>query len=91
MRYRSSLVLSLMVSLGGCATLDGDDYAVYDTQEKFNRWSYDFSDQIDRAVLVPVAQGYQKLVPDLAERVAAEREKQKVERWKERGQEQYQT
>ncbi len=71
MRYRNSLVLSLMVSLGGCATLEGDDYAVYDTQEEFNRWSYDFSDQIDRAVLVPVARGYQKLVPDVAERGVA--------------------
>ncbi|NKC01605.1 MAG: VacJ family lipoprotein [Pseudomonadales bacterium] len=56
------------VLLGGCATLEGDDFAVYDHHESFNRTSYDISDSVDRNVLVPVARGYQKVMPDFVEK-----------------------
>lgn len=71
MRKRSWLVLSVIGLLSGCAALDGDDYAVYDPNEGFNRWSYDFTDRVDRAALAPVARGYQKVMPDFAERGVA--------------------
>ena len=61
------LILAL-VTAGGCASLsDGDDYAVFDTAEGFNRGSYEFTDKIDRAALVPVARGYQWITPDWIE------------------------
>lgn len=53
--------------LAGCASLEGDDYATYDPWEGFNRNSYEVSDAVDRAVLVPVAQGYKSVTPDWVE------------------------
>ena len=62
-------ICAVLVSLflGGCASLQGDDYAVYDENEGFNRWSYEVSDTVDRNVLVPVARGYQSVTPDFVE------------------------
>ena len=61
------LILAL-VTAGGCASLsDGDDYAVFDTAEGFNRGSYEFTDKVDRAALVPVARGYRWITPDWIE------------------------
>ena len=51
----------------GCTSLQGDDYAVYDENEGFNRWSYEVSDAVDKKVLVPVARGYQTVMPDFVE------------------------
>ena len=51
----------------GCASTGGD-YTVVDPHEGFNRGSYDFTDSVDRAVLVPVARGYQKILPDPVEK-----------------------
>ena len=60
-----AVIVSLLLS--GCASLQGDDYAVYDENEGFNRWSYEVSDTVDRNVLVPVARGYQAVMPDFVE------------------------
>ena len=60
-------VIALLVHLGGCASLEGDDYAVYDQAPGFNRASYEFTDSIDRAVLTPVARGYRTITPDWLE------------------------
>ncbi len=61
------LPLIAVVLLNGCATLEGNDFGVYDPYEDFNRTSYDVSDAVDRNVLVPVSRGYQKLMPDFVE------------------------
>ncbi len=70
-RRDTGTVLLLLGSLllgSGCATLEGDEYGVYDNFEGFNRWSYEFTDDVDRAVLAPVARGYQQVVPNFVER-----------------------
>ena len=67
MKHRFVLSLLCIMGLGGCATLEGDDYAVYDVHEDLNRTSYDVSDVVDRNLLVPVARGYQTVLPDFVE------------------------
>ena len=52
----------------GCTSLEGEDYGVFDPYETNNRRSYDVTDSVDRAVLVPVARGYRKVLPDWFER-----------------------
>ena len=58
------LLLAMQVA---CASLEGRDYAAYDTNERFNRQSYEFSEAVDEHVLAPVARGYRNLAPDLLE------------------------
>ena len=53
--------------LGGCSTVPDEPLVVNDPYESLNRDSYEFSDAIDRAVLVPVARGYQRITPDPVE------------------------
>ena len=69
MNRNQGSICAVMISLllSGCASLQGDDYAVYDENEGFNRWSYEVSDTVDRNVLVPVARGYQAVMPDFVE------------------------
>ena len=50
--------------LSACASLEGDDYAVFDPYESANRTSYDVTDKVDSAVLQPVARGYQTITPN---------------------------
>jgi phospholipid-binding lipoprotein MlaA len=50
--------------LGGCAAIGPQQAG--DPWEGLNRKTYAFNDAIDRAVLKPVAQGYEKVVPDFA-------------------------
>ena len=56
------LLLSLTL-LGGCATIEGEADPD-DPLESFNRSMYSFNDTLDRAVLKPVAQGYNAVLPD---------------------------
>ncbi|HXN16080.1 MAG TPA: VacJ family lipoprotein [Usitatibacter sp.] len=58
---RGFLLVSL-VGAGGCATTGGNDPR--DPWEPFNRKVFAFNDQLDRVVLKPVAQGYQKVTPE---------------------------
>ena len=58
MRLLAVLLASLL--LAGCATTGGEPR---DPWEGLNRKTYAFNDALDRAVLKPVAQGYQKVVP----------------------------
>jgi phospholipid-binding lipoprotein MlaA len=50
--------------LGGCANIGPQQSG--DPWEGLNRKTYAFNDAVDRAVLKPVAQGYQKVVPGFA-------------------------
>lgn len=56
------------LTLNGCSTLQGADYAVFDPYEKANRTSYDVSDAVDEAVVAPVARGYRHITPNWLER-----------------------
>lgn len=52
----------LLVLLSGCAAAPTPP-AEQDPYERWNRAVYRFNDTVDRAVLKPVAQGYEKVVP----------------------------
>lgn len=62
------LTLLLFGLLSGCASVHEPPAAGYTTQEsdpyeRFNRSMYAFNDALDRAVMKPVAEGYQKIAP----------------------------
>ncbi len=61
--YRLALVLILgtTLGLGGCAT--GDYRDPRDPLEPLNRVTYKFNDMLDRAVIKPLAQGYEYIMP----------------------------
>jgi phospholipid-binding lipoprotein MlaA len=61
MRLLPGLIVLLAIS--GCATTSNDPR---DPWEGLNRKTYAFNDALDKAVLKPVAQGYDKVVPDFA-------------------------
>jgi phospholipid-binding lipoprotein MlaA len=63
MRLLFALLAAL--TLAGCATTkDGDPR---DPWEPLNRKTFAFNDALDRAVMKPVAQGYQKVTPAFAQ------------------------
>ena len=64
MRFLAPLFLSLAALLAGCATTGERDPK--DPWEGFNRGVFGFNEGLDRAVLKPVATGYQKVVPAFA-------------------------
>ena len=68
MKVRGLIILLCVAAASGCASLEGDDYAVFDPHEGANRKSYAVTDAVDRNVLVPVSRGYQKVLPDWTER-----------------------
>ena len=49
----------LLLAAGGCATTEANK----DPWEGLNRKTFAFNDAVDKAVLKPVAQGYQKITP----------------------------
>ncbi|HEY0634250.1 MAG TPA: VacJ family lipoprotein [Gammaproteobacteria bacterium] len=60
---RLSFFLPLIVLLAsGCASVSTPP-PEHDPYERFNRSVYRFNDTLDRAVLKPVAQGYEKVMP----------------------------
>lgn len=65
-RFAGAALLAL--SLAGCATTgtDGQGGVAGDPLEPFNRSMYSFNDTLDRAVLRPVARGYERVVPEPA-------------------------
>ena len=62
-----SMLLALLAAaalISGCATTG--ETTARDPWEGFNRKSFAFNEKLDQAVLKPVAQGYQKVVPGFA-------------------------
>jgi len=57
------LTCLVLLAASGCATTRGDANP-RDPYESFNRSVYRFNDTIDRYAVKPVAQGYQKVVPE---------------------------
>ena len=56
------LLLLILNSLVGCATLDGPKEA-YDPWERFNRSMFTFNEKVDAVVLKPMAKGYRSIMP----------------------------
>ncbi len=59
------LLLLTLIALGGCATVNGS-HDPRDPFEGFNRGVYAFNSDFDNKVAKPVAEGYQKVVPQTA-------------------------
>lgn len=64
---RWMLVVLVAVFLSGCASVPGEKDP-RDPFESFNRSMYRFNDAFDRAVMQPVARGYQAVTPDAVDR-----------------------
>jgi phospholipid-binding lipoprotein MlaA len=62
---RLAACLLAAAMLGGCASTGGAGEAA-DPWEGFNRKTFAFNEKLDQAVLKPVAQGYEKVVPGFA-------------------------
>lgn len=60
---RACLGTALLISFGGCAATGARTPG--DPLERLNRGTYRFNDAVDRAVLKPVAKGYQRHVPQI--------------------------
>ena len=58
-----SAALAGLLLLGGCASVDPDFADPRDPLENFNRSMYEFNDALDRAVMKPLAKGYNAIVP----------------------------
>jgi phospholipid-binding lipoprotein MlaA len=58
-----AMLAAAFVFLAGCATVDPDFADPRDPYEGFNRAMYSFNDTLDRAVIKPLAQGYNAIVP----------------------------
>ena len=63
---RLALVLLATALLAGCASTS-DRSEAYDPWEGLNRKTYAFNDALDKAVMKPLAQGYQKVTPAFAQ------------------------
>jgi phospholipid-binding lipoprotein MlaA len=61
--FGSSLGLAFLLALTGCASIPGGDHDPQDPHEGFNRSMYEFNDDLDRAVMKPVATGYTRALP----------------------------
>ena len=62
-----ALLIGLLLLLGGCATVPQSSRDPADPWESYNRTVFKFNDAVDKAVLKPVARGYQKITPDMVE------------------------
>lgn len=56
-------MLAAVVFVGGCATTDPDFADPRDPFEGYNRAMYSLNDTLDRALIKPLAQGYNLIVP----------------------------
>lgn len=57
------VLLASTVALSGCATVDPDYRDPRDPFESYNRAMYRFNDGLDRAILKPLARGYNAITP----------------------------
>jgi len=65
-RLGRTLLLAVVIGLAGCATGPYPDPR--DPLEDFNRAAHSFNEMIDRAVLKPLAGGYQYITPEPVDR-----------------------
>lgn len=63
---RIVLLVSLLI-LSGCATVPQDQRHPADPWESYNRTVFNFNDKLDKAIVKPVAKGYQKITPNVVE------------------------
>ena len=59
----AAALFGVMAGLSGCATVEPEYGETYDPLEGFNRAMYDFNEGLDKAVIKPLAKGYQAITP----------------------------
>ena len=62
-RFLGLLLLGALGGLGGCATTGGNPD---DPLERYNRAMFSFNDDVDKAIIKPVASGYKAVMPEFA-------------------------
>ncbi|HEY5293471.1 MAG TPA: VacJ family lipoprotein [Burkholderiales bacterium] len=62
-RFLGLSLLTALVGLGGCATTGGSPG---DPLEAYNRTMFSFNDDVDKAIIKPVASGYKSVMPEFA-------------------------
>lgn len=63
MKIRSCLLLVPVLLLAACATVPPESRDDRDPFERYNRSMHEFNDNVDRAILKPVARGYVAITP----------------------------
>ncbi len=63
--FKLNLITSALLLLSGCASVPREVATPGDPLESFNRGVYSFNDTVDKAVLKPVATGYEAIVPQV--------------------------
>lgn len=61
------LALAALATAAGCASVPSGQPNPRDPWESYNRGMFEFNDKLDRAVLKPIAQGYDQSVPGFAQ------------------------
>ena len=62
-RFLGLLLLAALVGLGGCATTGA---TTSDPLEGYNRAMFGFNEDVDKAIIKPVARGYKAVMPEIA-------------------------
>lgn len=64
---RIAVLAATLALLSGCAALPSAERDPRDPWERYNRGAQEFNDRLDRAILKPIAQGYQAVTPSFAQ------------------------
>ena len=64
--FKKYIILATVLIVSGCTTVPVEDADPADPYESFNRASYGFNSAIDKAVLKPIAKGYDAIIPNPA-------------------------
>ena len=64
LRWQATLLALLSFSISGCTTTASRASDSRDPLEPINRVAHQFNEDLDRALLRPVARGYHRVVPE---------------------------
>lgn len=63
-----ALLLAALLALSGCATIDDSYRDPRDPLESYNRAMHSFNDELDKAIIKPIAEGYRTITPKPVDR-----------------------
>jgi phospholipid-binding lipoprotein MlaA len=62
------VLLTVLLALSGCATIEDDYRDPRDPMESYNRAMHTFNDELDKAIIKPLAEGYRTITPKPVDR-----------------------